>query len=95
MMARWSRGERTVRSVVYEVPADEPWGANWNEVQQALSLAWNEYKSVFGREPSDDAIRVHASDDRIRIEFDVHSSLTGGDSSWSQEQGLQAPPPTS
>lgn len=70
-MSDWKRNEKTSTVVQYIVPADDKWGACWNEVQQALSKAtddWQEYYN--GDMPSDDSIRVFPRDDAIVIEFD-------------------------
>jgi hypothetical protein len=73
-MADWNKTERTVTTTVYTVAADEPWGANWNQVQQALNAAvrdYNQYRGwVLDREPPDNAISVHAVDDVIVISWE-------------------------
>lgn len=74
-MATWDRRERTVRFVEYVVPAAEPWGACWTEIQQGINQAIRELRpddvpANVHWEPADDAIRVHAGDDEVifRIE---------------------------
>lgn len=70
-MSDWKRNEKTTTVVQYIVPADDKWGACWNEMQQALTKAtddWQEYYN--GDMPSDDSIRVFPRDDAIVIEFD-------------------------
>jgi hypothetical protein len=70
-MSDWGRTERVTTEVIYTVQARPPWGACWNQVQQALSAAIREYGIISpkGGEPSDDAIRIHPLDDRIEIIF--------------------------
>lgn len=70
-MATWSRTERTRETVEYSVPTG-PWGACWNQVQQAIDAAKGEVSRGMDRSGtvSDDAIRVHARDDEIVISFD-------------------------
>jgi len=73
-VATWSRSEKTVTTVMYSVPAPEPWGAVWNEVAQAINAAIAEYKKKFPGAtahyvPSDDSIRIHAEDEAIVISF--------------------------
>lgn len=70
-MANWSRSERVVRTVVYTIPASEPWGACWTEVDQAMEAALQDYSRRYGRHPADDAIRVHAGDGVITVVFEV------------------------
>lgn len=79
-MTDWSRSERTVKTVEYTVPASEPWGACWNQVQQALDAACREYNERYkrDREPSDDAIRAHVTDDAIVFQF---TAPEGGEAS--------------
>lgn len=71
-MSSWTRIEKQSIKVEYHIPTNEPWGAAWNEVQQALMAAVTNWKlvneSALG--PFDDAIRVHAGDDEIVISFD-------------------------
>lgn len=69
-MSTWTRTERTVTTVTYEVPAGEPWGAAHDQVLQAVSAARVDYRGLNGHSPSDDAIRVHVTDDSIRIVFE-------------------------
>lgn len=69
-MATWTRSEHTTRTVRYTVPTDEPVGAAWNQVQNALTAATGEYKKLYGH-LFDDVIRVHVSDDAVIIEFEM------------------------
>jgi hypothetical protein len=69
-MADWTRAERTRVTVEYEVPAKEPWGACWNQVQQALDVAREEYFHNYEHGPADDAISVHVTDDAIKVIFE-------------------------
>lgn len=74
-MATWSRRERVTRRIEFPVPADEPWGACWNQVFGAVNAAIAELRAS-GRlgemeEPSDDAIRVLAGDDEIVIYYEI------------------------
>jgi hypothetical protein len=69
-MADWTRTERTRVTVEYEIPASEPWGADWNQVAQVLDLAHREYTEHYGRPPADNAIHVHVADDAIRVIFE-------------------------
>jgi hypothetical protein len=66
----WTRREKTVTTIEYAVPADEPRGACWNQVQQALNAAVREHSPWKNPVPADDAIRVHARDDEIVISFE-------------------------
>lgn len=75
-MADWTRAERTRVTVEYEIPAAEPWGACWNQVQQAISVACREYEAAYGKLPADDAVRVHAGDDAIRVVFEKSSTTS-------------------
>lgn len=72
-MADWGRGGRVTHTVEYTIPAREPWGACWNQVQQAVDAAIAEYCRVHGLngEPADDAVRVHVTDDSVVISFEV------------------------
>lgn len=74
-MSNITRREVTVTTVEYRVPAREPWGATYTEMQLAIGEAVNEYNKRFagipsyhGR-PSDDSIRVHVDDDTIVVSF--------------------------
>ncbi len=69
-MTDWTRTERTLVTVEYEIPVNEPWGACHNQVTKAIDLAQHEYFELYGRWPSDDAIRVHVTDDAIRVVFE-------------------------
>lgn len=70
-MSTWSRTERTRDTIDYRVPTG-PWGACWNQVQQAINAAIAEIGRSMdkGATPSDDAIRVHARDDEIVVSFE-------------------------
>lgn len=79
-MPNWTREERTVTTIEYKVPAPEPWGACWDDVQQALNAVIQEYRQRYStpstnplsppyREPSSDSIRVHVTDDTIVFSF--------------------------
>lgn len=70
-MATWCRGEQTVTTVRYVVPAPYPLGAAWAEVANALDAAKSECRRQNGGDPlSDDAIRVTAEEDQIVISFE-------------------------
>lgn len=71
-MSDWKRNEKTTTVVQYIVPADDKWGACWNEVQQALSKAITDWRELNEAKdyPPDNAIRVFPRDDEIVIEFD-------------------------
>lgn len=76
-MADFSRSEKVTRTVEYTVPASEPWGANWNQVQQALNAAVREWELTHrsgNPEPPDNAVRVHVRDDEIVISFEMPAS---------------------
>lgn len=75
-MTDWTRAERTRVTVEYEVPAKEPWGACWNQVQQALDVAREEYFHDYKRGPADDAIRVHVTDNAILIVFEKKDEVS-------------------
>lgn len=64
---------KTTKTVEYTVPANPPWGAAWNQVQQALSLAVAEWEAAHEHEIYDDSVRVHVRDDEIVISFEVSS----------------------
>ncbi len=70
-MATWSRTEKTVTTVEWHIPADQPWGACWNEVYNVILMALEEYKTMkhSTNRPSDDSIRVHAQDDVIVVSY--------------------------
>jgi hypothetical protein len=70
-VSTWSRTERSRDTVEYSVPTG-PWGACWNQVQQAIDAAIAEIGRSMdkGATPSDDAIRVHARDDEIVVSFE-------------------------
>lgn len=75
-VSTWSRGKKTTRTVEYTVPASEPLGANWNQVEQALNAALREWELAYrsgNPEPPDDAVRFHVRDDEIVISFEVPS----------------------
>ena len=74
-VADYSRREVVTRHVEFVVPAEEPYGACWNEVTLALHCAIRELKAA-GRvgecaEPADDLIRFRVGDDRIIICYEV------------------------
>lgn len=60
---------RTTTITRYEmvVPAKEPWGACWSDVQHAMAQIGRTWRGVNNVAPNpgipDDAIRVHASDE--------------------------------
>lgn len=74
-MASWTETERTRVTVEYTIPAAEPWGACWNEVLRVLHLAQEEYFKLYQRWPSDDAIRVHVTDDAITVIYEKSNTL--------------------
>jgi hypothetical protein len=57
-------------TVEYEIPAGEPWGACHTEVLQVLTKTREEYFTQYGHWPSDDAIRVHVTDEALLIVFE-------------------------
>ena len=77
-MPAWMRREHVVTTVEYEVPAPEPWGATWDDVQTAITAAIGEYNRRYHNNPSyheapsSDSIRVHVADDKIVISFVVN-----------------------
>lgn len=81
MMATFS--QRTITSTRHEwaVPAAEPWGATYEEIVKAVSVAWLKYRTLHGL-PEDapmpgDFARFHADDDVIVISF-VTETPSGG-----------------
>ncbi|MFD5508977.1 hypothetical protein ACFWIB_14540 [Streptomyces sp. NPDC127051] len=71
---------RTVTSTRREwiVPAAQPWGAAWEEIDKAILAAWDAYRTHH-RLPLDAAIpgdfaRFSASDDEIVISFTVEAA---------------------
>lgn len=70
-MTNWTRGEVTRTTIEYHVPVNEPWGADWNQVYNALNSAVDEWsKTHQGRTPWDNSIRVHTLEDEIVISFE-------------------------
>jgi hypothetical protein len=74
-VATWERRERTVHVTEYVVPADEPWGACWNQLQQAINAAIADLRPFRlpideHWEPADDAIRVHVGDGEIVLRIE-------------------------
>lgn len=72
------RRERTVRYVEHVAKAEEPWGACWTDVQQAINAAIRELRPAdippnVHWEPSPDAIRVHVGDDEVIFRFEQES----------------------
>jgi len=70
-MPTWSRGEKTVTTVEWRIPAAPPWGACWNEVYNVITMAIEEYVEMkqSTSTPADDAIRVHPEDDVIVVSY--------------------------
>jgi hypothetical protein len=71
-MTTWSVTEVTEVKVLYRIPAAEPYGACWSEVDTAMRAAIDRYRADYGLPMTiipDDAVRFHARDDEIIIEF--------------------------
>jgi hypothetical protein len=69
-MTSWIREEKTITTIEYRVPAPQPWGACWNEVELALGAATREFKDMSGwNHVPDDSVRVTTEDDTIVISF--------------------------
>lgn len=82
-MAEWFTRNKRVVTYEWVIPAAEPWGACWNQVQQALDAA---RQSWIDRHPTqvriaaqddrcvtvpDDAVRVRVSDEEIVVFYTV------------------------
>jgi hypothetical protein len=80
-MATWERREITSRRVEFHVPTNSPWGADWVQVQRAISAAISELRDrgllAEDEQPSNDRIRLHGTDEAIVVSYeavaDVHS----------------------
>jgi hypothetical protein len=77
-MADWFTRTKTTRTREWVVPAQEPYGACWNQVQQALDAAlhaWLEKHpgTAFAAVP-DNAVRVKVTDDEVIICFDEETT---------------------
>lgn len=74
-MASYSSRVVTTERWEWSVPADGPWGACWTEVYKAVSAATQQLRELGllseGREPSDNAIRIHCRDDEVVVSFTV------------------------
>lgn len=68
-MPDWTRSERVTSEVTYTLRTNGPFGACWNQVQQTLTAAVDEYRKIYGKWPADDALRVHPGDDEITFTF--------------------------
>lgn len=83
MSDNWVKSERTITTVEYTVPALEPYGANWNQVQQALDAAIRDLSvAKYGeniplRIPADNEIQVHVVDDAIVISYEKPKTNNG------------------
>lgn len=66
---------RTVTSTRREwiVPATEPWGAPWEEIEKAAGAAWASYRELHdlpaGATAPGDFVRIHVRDDAIVLAF--------------------------
>ncbi len=69
-MADWSRQEKTVTTVEYVLPAPAPWGACWNDMSNVIDAVLSEYRRLYGHRPSDNAVRVHATDEEVVVSFE-------------------------
>lgn len=58
-MTDWYKRNRVVMTHEWVIPADEPWGANWNQVQQAMDAAREHWIAMHPMET-----RIAAQDDR-------------------------------
>ncbi|MFF7411613.1 hypothetical protein [Streptomyces lydicus] len=70
-MADYNWFEEISRRVTYTVPAPQPWGTTFAEVDKAVAAAWVRYREHHGL-PEDarmpeDFCRVFPWDDEIRI----------------------------
>jgi len=70
-MTGWTISETVQRFWNCTVPVWADHGANWNEVYNAIDAAHIKYKELYGRDPSDDAIRVIGGDEEIIIRFEL------------------------
>jgi hypothetical protein len=81
VVATWSRSEHNTRHVEYRVPAEQPWGACWAQVSQAITAAMANYRELhslpFNAPPADDWVRVFPGDGEIVIRFEVEESSGG------------------
>lgn len=80
-MATYTRREWSTRHVEYAVPAEQPWGACWVEVDKAIVAATVEYRQRHfipdDALPADDWLRVYPGDDEILIRFEVEEPANG------------------
>lgn len=58
-MADWFKRERVMRTHEWVIPAADPWGACWNQVQQAMDAAREHWIAMHPNE-----VRIAAQDDR-------------------------------
>jgi hypothetical protein len=78
-MADWFKRSKAVTTHEWVIPATEPWGACWNQVQQALDAARENWITMHPAEARiaaqddrcitvpDDAVRVKVSDNEIIV----------------------------
>lgn len=65
------RRERITRRIEHVVPASEPWGATFKDMQLAMHHAIEEIKERGGRTDCDDVLRFQARDDEIVVYYEV------------------------
>lgn len=79
-MTNVQRREVTRRTVEYVVPAAELWGACWNEVSLAIHQATQELRGIglcpADREPADDQIRVHPTDEAVIVAIELRAETS-------------------
>jgi len=78
-MTDWFKRNKVVMTHEWVVPASEPWGANWTEVQQAMDAAREHWISMHPEETRiaaqgnrrvtvpDTAVRVKVGDDEVIV----------------------------
>lgn len=76
-MATYERVETVTRRVEFRVPTNPPWGADWVEVQKAISAAIAELRAEGevgpADEPTADRIRMLTTDEAITVFYDMEA----------------------
>ncbi len=80
-MSTVNRREVTTVRVEFQIPANHPYGACWNQVELAIKAAWRELREeariAEEAEPPDDMIRVLPMDDAIVVYYDKPARVIG------------------
>lgn len=76
-MSTVSRREVTTVRTEFVVPASYPYGADWNQVQQAINAASRELieqgRVDEGLEPADDLIRILPTGDTVIVYYETET----------------------